>query len=423
MAEEAKITKIYDDAVTSGLLPGISVFAGDKDGNLLYTHTAGKSSLRSPTGESHTSPGEPKFTSDTTICAIASLTKLLTSVAVLQCVEDGLLDLDADVKPSLLPQIGRYGIITSFDDDANAATFSELPEENKKITTRMLLTHTSGHEYDWFSPLLQKWRASRGEQPWTGPTVEHKSVLPLVFAPGRGFAYGAGHDWAGRIVEKVSGMSLDEFMRRRIWQPLGIEGNEAGFFLNKDETLKKRLADLSTLNEKGEGPAVDLPGFDLLFGGEECLGGGGMFCTPRAYYKFLSAILRRDGGLFRKEKSYEELFRPQLDDDLEGKLNEYLGLSETHVNFLRCGLPGESRKNWSFAGLICVEGQEGRFGKGTVVWGGVPSCQWWLDREMGVCGVAVCQVLPPMCPSIMELHQGFQRGVYGIVAEGSRRDV
>ena len=279
----------------------------------------------------------------------------------------------------------------------------------------MLLSHTSGHEYDWFNPLLAKWRASRGEAPWTGPTVEDKSALPLVFPPGKGFAYGAGHDWAGKIVEIVSGKSLDEFMRERIWGPLGIMEDEAGFYPDKNERMKAKMAGMSSLNEKGEGPAFDLPGFDMLFGGKECLGGAGVYCSAEVYYKFLSAVLRRDGRLFKKGESFEDLLRPQLEGEVERAFNEYLAVDQAHVDTLACRIPEGIRKNFSFAGLVTGAGQEGRFGKGTIFWGGVPCCQWFIDRESGVCGVAVCQVLPPMCPSIVALHEEFQRGVMEIV--------
>jgi hypothetical protein len=59
----------------------------------------------------------------------------------------------------------------------------------------MLLTHTNGHEYDFMNPMIAKWRASRGETPWIGPTVEEKSTVPLVYEPGTSWRYGHGSDW------------------------------------------------------------------------------------------------------------------------------------------------------------------------------------------------------------------------------------
>jgi CubicO group peptidase (beta-lactamase class C family) len=331
----------------------------------------------------------------------------MTSIAVLQCVQDGTLDLDKDVKP-MLPEIGKHGIITGFDDEKNSAI---LAPDSTPITLRMLLSHTSGHEYDWFSPLLGKWRASRNEEPWTGPTIEHKSVLPLMFPPGAGFAYGAGHDWAGKAVQEAAGSTLDDFMRERIWTPLGIE-DDASFYPKTKESMKGRLADLSTLNEKGEPPAVDAAGFDILFGGTDCLGGGGVFASADAYYTFLSAVLRRDPALLTPE-SYVELFRPQLDEAQEQAFNDYVALSPAHTNFLGMRIPESTRKTWSFAGMVAKEGQEGRFNAGTTFWGGVPSVEWFIDHEAGICGTALCQILPPMHPPVMALHEEFQRGVFG----------
>jgi len=279
----AKFDNIYQGALASGLLPGCSLWAGDKDGNSLYLKSFGKASLKA-------GHQEMSFT-ESTICAVASLTKLMTSVAILKAVELGKLDLDTDVRPTF-PQMGQYGIITGFDDGTNSATFEA---DATPITLRMLLSHTSGHEYDWLSPALGKWRASRNEIPWSGPTVEDKSALPLTFKPGTSFAYGAGHDWAGKAVAIATGVTLDEFMREHIWTPLGIE-NDISFWPKQNPELASRLADLSTLSETGEPPAFDAAGFDMLFGGTECLGGAGAFCSSKATAPFSPPSSNKTAG-------------------------------------------------------------------------------------------------------------------------------
>ncbi|KAK4109361.1 beta-lactamase/transpeptidase-like protein [Canariomyces notabilis] len=302
--------------------------------------------------------------------------------------------------------MGQYGIITAFDDETNSASFKP---DSTPITLRMLLTHTSGNEYDWMNPLLMKWRASRNEMPWGGPTVEDKAAIPLAYVPGTSWAYGPGHDWAGKAIHLATGLTLEEFMRRHMWTPLGIE-NDTSFWPKTNPAMKGRLADLSTLNEKGEPPAVDDPTWDMLRGGTECLGGAGVFTSAQAYYTFLSAVFRRDPRLL-KEESYTELFRPQLDSTAEQALNEYLALSPAHTQFLALGIPHTVRKTWCLAGLLCLDGQEGRFKKGTTFWAGVPSTVWFMDHEAGICGTALCQILPPMLPAVIKLHEEFQRGV------------
>lgn len=351
------------------------------------------------------------FTEDT-ICAIASMGKLMTSVAVLQCVEDGTLELDNDVRP-LLPEMGKYGVITGFDEDDEAI----FEPDSTPISLRMLLSHVSGHEYDWFNPLLGKWRASRNEQPWTGPTIESKSALPLVCKPGARFTYGAGHDWAGKLVQIATSSTLEDFMRARIWKPLGVE-NDISFYPKTKASMKDRMADISTLNEKGEPPAVDAPTFDILFGGTDCFGGGGLFASPKAFYTFLSAVHRRDPKLLAPA-SYDELFRPQLDERLEQTFNEYIASSPAHRNFLGLRIPDSVRKTWSFAGLVAKEAQDGRFGSGTSLWAGVPSAVWFIDHAAGICGTACCQILPPLHPPIVALHEEFQRMVFEKVQESN----
>ena len=366
-------------------------------GEVTFSKSFGKASLKEGVNRPFT---------DSTVCTIASMTKFMTSVAVLQCVEDGLLDLDKDTS-TLFPQIGNHGIITGFDDEKNTAI---LKPDSTPITLRMLLSHTSGHEYEWINPLLGKWRTSRGEGFWAGPTVEHKSVLPLTFSPGTGFAYGAGLDWAGKAVEVATGRTLEDFMRARIWEPLGI-AEDTSFYPKTKESMKNRIADLATLNENSEPPAVDAADFDILVGGKDCFGGAGVFTTAKAYGTFLSAVARRDAKLL-KPASYEELFRPQLDERQEQALNDYLDQTPIHTQLLATRIPPSIRKTWCFAGLVAKEGQEGRFGPGTVFWAGLPSTQWFIDRKTGIYGTAFVQILPPMLPKVLELHEKFQREIY-----------
>lgn len=237
----------------------------------------------------------------------------------------------------------------------------------------MLLSHTNGHEYDWFNPLLMKWRASRGEEPWVGPTVEQKSTLPLIFEPGTSFRYGAGSDWAGKLVEKVTGKTLDAYMSEKIWEPLGIK--DITFYPKKRPDMEDRMATISTLNEQGEGPAADAPDFDILFGGTDCLGGGGAFASSKDYFTFLQAVLRRDSMLL-DDASWTELFKPQLNEQCKKAFNEYITSSPLHKQYLGMCIPTDIEKTWSFAGMICEKGQEGRMSDRTIFWGGVPSMAW-----------------------------------------------
>lgn len=338
------------------------------------------------------------------------MTKLMTTVAVLQCVEQGLLKLDDNIRP-IFPTMGKYGILDGFDDAQKVAKFKP---DDTPITLRMLLTHTSGHEYDWFSPPLLKWRASRNEMPWIGSTVQDKSSLPLVFQPGMGFAYGTGNDWAGKAVEAVASCNLEVYMRTNIWAPLGIE-RDVSFHPKTMSGMDGRVATLTSLSDNFEGPAKDEPNFDALFASDDCFGGGGAYATTRAYYTFLSAVFRRDSRLLTPE-SYIELFRPQLDERGEKAMNDYINSTPTYKQYLGFSVPPTVRKNYCLAGMSCAAaGQDGSFDKGTTMWGGFACCKWFMDHDAGVCGVALCQVLPAMSPPIMALHDKFQREIVAMV--------
>ncbi|KAI4675936.1 uncharacterized protein J4E84_009912 [Alternaria hordeiaustralica] len=390
--------KAYEKAIEDRILPGYALLAGDKNGNIVYSGAKGVQSL----AEGSTRP----FHLDT-ICGIASMTKLMTAVAALKCVEEGLVILDEDVA-KYLPSIGKYGIMTSFDEKTNEAV--TVPNTTP-ITLRqvMLLSHKNGHEYDWLNPDLGKWRASRGETPSCGPTVEEKHTLPLLYEPGTSFKYGPGSDWAGKVIEKVSGKRLDAFMKEKIWDPLGI--TDISFFPRERSDMEDRVANISTLNEQGEGPATDAGGFDAFVDATDCLGGVGAFASADAYFTFLQSVLKRNSRLLNDD-SWDELFKPQLDESCKKELNDYLKSSPLHTQLLGMGLPADIERQWSFAGMIAEQGQEGRMNAGTVFWGGVPSLTWYLDFEAGVCGVAFCQVIPPMSPRILKLHELFQRAMY-----------
>lgn len=328
----------------------------------------------------------------------------MTAVAALKCVELGLLDLDDDIRPKL-PTMGERGIMTTFDnEDANNAATATTPNTTP-ITTRMLLTHTCGSEYDWLNPQLTKWKVSRGELPWSGATVEEKYSTPLIYKPGTSFSYGGGSDWAGKLIEVVSGMSLEEFMSKHIWTPLGIQ-EDTTFSPSKNKNLE--VATMSTLDEKGQPPAV-ASDFDPVTDVKDCIGGAGLYTSCESYYAFLSALLRRKPKLLTGA-SYHELFRPQLNDDLEESFNQYLYSSPERAISLPQGIPATVRKNFSFAGMICKEAVPGRSEKDTVIWGGLPCMTWWIDGVSGICGTVFCQIIPAMHPGIMALHEQCQRG-------------
>jgi CubicO group peptidase (beta-lactamase class C family) len=238
-----------------------------------------------------------------------------------------------------------------------------------------LITHTSGQYYDLVHPLLQKWRAKRGETPWGGPTVVDKTSLPLVFQPGTGWAYGGGLDWAGKIVERVTGKTLDEYMRENIWKPLSM--SDVTFWPNTRPELKDRMADISFLSPDGK--AVDSQGFDVNYATEECLGGGGCFGSPEDYFKFIQALFQEDPVLL-KPKSYRELFKGQLSEKCRKDFKHALQVDPAWVGYLNHNIPPMVDRDYSLAGMIVRDNQPGWMGENTITWGGL-TCLVWVRQS------------------------------------------
>lgn len=136
------------------------------------------------------------------------MTKLLTSISVLQNVSRGLLSLDAPVD-DILPEFGREPmnqIITGFESDNNGKERPVLKPSTKSVTLRHLLTHSSGVGYAMFDPLLTRYwteELSREQPDIVNKTVAYSYELPRVFEAGEGWTYGGGVDWAGKMVSLV----------------------------------------------------------------------------------------------------------------------------------------------------------------------------------------------------------------------------
>ena len=142
------------------------------------------------------------------IFGIASMTKAITTTAALQLVEQGKVTLDEPVGKHL-PALAKLDVLEGFD----AADQPRLRPARKPVTLRSLLTHTSGFAYDtWDENLL---RFAKAAQP-------PPAVPPLMTEPGTRWEYGTSIDWTGRLVEAVSGETLEAYFQKHILQPLGM---------------------------------------------------------------------------------------------------------------------------------------------------------------------------------------------------------
>ena len=333
------------------------------------------------------------------IFRIASMTKPISSVAVMMLYEEGHFRLNDPVS-MYLPELGSLDVLHVTDTLTGAYAFvaSEAP-----VTIRHLLTHTSGISYRFlgspaFAPsheqrVLSGLYADAGiedglaEHPGTiEDLVTRLGRLPLMHQPGAAFSYGLNVDVLGRLVEVISGMSYDEFLETRIFEPLGME--DTYFYLPSDKA--ERLASLYSPSPNGvmevEGTVGDryLTYSATYTTGEQRTyfpGGAGLASTARDYSRFLQMML--NGG---------ELDGVRILSPVTVEL-----MTSDHIGELPSGTvaPGSGGFGLGFAVVASPSSAGDLLGsEGAYRWGGFFNTLFWVDPREELIGVLMTQVFP-----------------------------
>jgi CubicO group peptidase (beta-lactamase class C family) len=236
-----------------------------------------------------------------TIFRICSMTKPITSLAVMILYEEGRFLLDDPVS-KYLPEFKNPKVLVK---PASGAPYS-IPA-TKEITIRDLLRHTSGITYHWNSdlgPMYKDANVPHGLLPYDGTIedgVKRLASVPLLFNPGERWEYSLGVDVLGRLVEVVSGKPLDEFFRTRIFEPLGMKDT---YFYPPDNKLERLATAYTYYADKGLNRFPDTPitegsfvySADYPYRGPKKLfsGGAGLTSTAADYLRFCQMML--EGG-------------------------------------------------------------------------------------------------------------------------------
>jgi methyl acetate hydrolase len=328
---------------------------------------------------------------------IASMTKPLTSVAAMQLVERGAIALDEPAS-TYLPALGRAQVLDRFD--VEPGTYSLRPPSSP-ITVRHLLTHTAGFGYAFTSDTLRDFAPLDGESDLVGP---------LLFDPGTSWWYGTSTSWVGRLVEAVSGQSLDAYLREHVFDPLRMP--DTGF--NVPEADWPRTVVAARRHSDGNlvrGARQD-PSPVTTFGG-----GGGLWSTADDYGRFMRMWLNNG----------------ELDGQRVLSAETVATMAANHVGPLAAGtivtaLPDQSndftptadgRGRFGLGFLINLDDQPGRRAAGSLAWAGLYNTYFWIDPASGVGGVILSQVLPFADPQILSVFEAFERAIYTLVADTS----
>ncbi|KAJ9143001.1 Beta-lactamase [Pleurostoma richardsiae] len=355
---------------------------------------------------------------------IASCTKLLTAISVLQLVQRGLITLNEPLS-TVLPEYAtpiEVLIPPSDSDGPPTVTTTEEP-----LTLRRLLTHTSGLCYEWGQSLVRGWRVSLPEDSPYHPSKLSKNGpitlnyrYPLIFPPGAPgkWEYGTSIDWAGKVVERVNGegLTLGSYMAKYIWEPLGMRSTT--FRPLRDSEFTKRLIQRTMRLEDGELAPDPMETFGHVDPHDEG-GGGGLYSTAEDYIKVIESLLLDDGKLL-PSKLVSELCWPQLPPSPE--LQARLARNDDPVVLVKeSGVRDVADVKWSFSlgGQVALDPIPNKCGPGTMIWSGLPNCFWWLDRDSGTAGFYGSQMFPSADSVTQTLNAQFQKGIYELASRDS----
>ncbi len=321
-----------------------------------------------------------------TIFRIASMSKPITSVAVLMLYEEGHFQLQ-DPIARFIPEFKNPTVLVTEPSDDNDAKKGDVVPTRRPITIRHLLTHTSGLTYHWDQRVGDKYKEAGithgllQDDDLLGDDMKKLARIPLVHQPGEAWTYGLSVDVLGRLVEVVSGMSFDEFLRERIFEPLRM--NDTYFYLPDKKV--SRLA--AVYGPDGNGGLKHL--------GDDVLGDGAMTYTTTYPYEGPRKYYSGGGGLCSTVPDYARFAQMLLNG---GQLDGVRLLSRKTVELMTADHVGDLNEGFGFGLGVSVRrslSESGEIGSiGTFGWGGFWYTTFFVDPQEQMVGICMAQLYP-----------------------------
>ena len=365
-----KAAAVLDQTIATGKL-NFAVAAVGNAGGQTWSHAAGYQDAE-----------KTKAASPDNIIQIASMTKLVTTIAALQLVEQGKLDLDTPIS-AYAPELNELQVLTGFAADDTPI----FEKANRAPTARELMTHTAGYAYEIWNT-----NALKGVQLGVTPSLLGEGNFleaPLAFQPGTAWEYGINTDWLGVLVERLSDQRLAEYFDDNIFKPLGMTDTfyelPAGK-LDRSVTMMARAAEglmklhsfQPTPMEKGSMPHYS--------------GGGGLSSTVADYGRVLQMLLNGgslDGKTLLKSETVDNMFQNNIGDIKPAALATVMPtLSNT------ADMSFGNKATFGLGLLIHTDGIDGGRKANAGSWAGLFNSYYWVDREAGTYGIFGTQVLP-----------------------------
>lgn len=366
------IGALLDNAVAKGAAHGIAAVVVNRDGQLFH-HAAGEANAG-------------------TMFRNASMTKAVATTGALQLVEQGKLGLDDQVE-SILPEFSAIQVLDGFDGDK-----PRLRAPASKATVRQLMTHSSGLGYFFLNEKLARYHEVTGA-PNALTGVKASLSVPMPHDPGTAWEYSVSTDWLGLLVERVSGQSLASYLRKNVYEPLGM--NDSTFA----PTAEQRSRLLRVMQRQADGKLEPSP-IDLPPTPEWDAAGHGSYGTIQDYGRFVQAWLA-DGADVLKPATVQMAVQDHLGAI---KLPELLKSQMPMLSNDIASLPVP--QSWGLGFHLTLANLPGMRSAGTADWAGVFNSYYWIDRKKGIGGVLMTQMLPFFDARVVETLIGFETAVY-----------
>ena len=389
----ARIHTAMQRYVDNGFVPGVTTLVARK-GRVVYQDSVGYRDVES----------KAPMTADT-IFRIASMTKPIASVALMMLYEEGHFLL-SDPIAKFLPEFANMKVAQIAPNDERVGVPYKLIPAARPITFKHVLTHTAGFANSYRGITQPEYAKNHGRKTPTdtiGDAVKRLAAMPLNFHPGDAWEYGPATDVVGRLVEVISGMTLDEFQQKRIFEPLKMR--DTHFYL--PQAKLPRFAALYQPDEKNGNKIklMEAPTPESRFVKEPHVyfsGAGGLVSTVADYVRFHQMMLNGgelDGARILGRKTVELITVNHIGD-------LPVWLTGPGYGF---GLGYRVLKDVGQAGINSSVGEYG--------WGGAYCTYFWVDPQEELIGVMMTQVIPY---THINIRQDFQVLVNQAIVDGGK---
>lgn len=373
----AVIDQMFEVAVAKKELSGVVAAVVNKN-QILYLNAFGKQDV-----------GKNIPIAKDTVFRIASMTKPVTSVAIMMLVEQGKLRLD-DAASQYLPALKGREVIATFNE--KDGTYTTRPAK-QEITIRHLLAHTSGFGYGFANATVAKLQEKTRKPP---------RDFPLLFDPGTKWQYSGSTGLLGDIVVKLTGQSLENYFQTNILRPLRM--TDTSFYLPEE-----KMARLVTTHRRTDKGLMETPNPAKYTGTES--GEGGLVSTAADYAAFVQMLLNE--GTLHNTRLLKAATVRQMTSNQIGSAT--VGEMPAVVPSLSAAFPfgaGKDKFGMGFQ-ITMTEGKSSNErSAGSYAWAGIFNTHFWVDPKRGIGVVFLTQEMPFYNATTMDVMKRFERLIY-----------